>query len=255
MIAILSPAKTMDFEHSPRFQGRSAVRFEKESKQLIKTLREYDINGLKSLMGISDKLALLNMERFNEWKWPFDDMATRPALFAFRGEVYNGLDADSMDEKEVAFAQDHIRILSGLHGLLRPLDHILPYRLEMGTKLKSGKADDLYSFWGDKISMALDEDLAAQGDDVLVNLASNEYYRAIQNKSLKARIIDIHFKENKAGKYKVVTIYAKNARGRMARFIAQEGLQDPEHLKGFSEDGYIFNPVLSKSNELTFTRG
>lgn len=255
MIAILSPAKTMDFEHAPRSVARSSVRFEKESKQLIRKLQEFDVNGLKKLMGISDKLAQLNLERFSQWHWPFDEEATRPALFAFRGEVYTGLDADSLDVQAVSYAQDHIRILSGLHGLLRPLDHILAYRLEMGTKLKLGKAKDLYTFWGEKISKALNEDLAAQGDDVLVNLASNEYFRAIHHKNLKARIIHIHFKENKGGQYKVVTFFAKNARGRMARFMAEERLRDPEHLKGFSEDGYIFHPGLSKSNELTFTRG
>lgn len=255
MIVILSPAKTLDFEVEPKVKERSQVRFHEASVKLVNQLKKLSVNELQELMNISPRLADLNAGRFADWKWPFSEKDTQPALYAFRGEVYTGFDADSMDKKSILYAQDHLRILSGLHGLLRPLDQILPYRLEMGTKLKMGKANDLYKFWGERISKGLNKDLETQGDDILVNLASNEYFKAVNTKELKARIITPSFKDLKNGNYKVITFFAKNARGKMARFIMENRITDPEHLKGYDEDGYIFNPDLSKGDELVFTRG
>ena len=255
MIAILSPAKKLDFKKSLPFDTpKTNIRFPGEARELIDHLRRYSPKELMDLMNISQNLANLNAERFHQWHWPYDEKEGRPALFAFNGEAYNGLDAYSLTPEQTETAQDNLRILSGLHGLLRPLDLILPYRLEMGTKLDNERGKDLYQFWNNKITEALNEDLHKGNHKALINVASKEYFKAIDPEKIEVPVITPVFKENKNGTYKIISVYAKKARGMMVRFIVQNGLTDPEDLKAFDMDGYYFNNELSKGNEFVFTR-
>ena len=205
-------------------------------------------------MDVSDKIAELNYERFQQFSTPFSTENARQALFAFKGDVYTGIDIENYNCKELDFAQDHLRILSGLYGLLRPLDLIQPYRLEMKTKLKNPRGKDLYTFWGDRLAKELTKELESQKQAVLVNLASNEYFKAINKKELKADIITPVFKEHKNGKYSVIAIFAKKARGMMSDFIIKNKIEDPERLKTFKQEGYEFSEPQSKGNELVFIR-
>ncbi len=257
MLAILSPAKSLDFESPLATAKASTPAFVDESKTLIRRLRKLAPAEVGSLMKISDKLAELNHRRYAEWRPEFDATEpafTRPAILAFKGDVYIGFDAGSLGERDFTWAQKHVRILSGLHGLLRPLDLIHPYRLEMGTKLTSGKTKDLYGFWGGKVTDALNQALADQGDEILVNLASNEYYGVLQPERINARIINVQFKEWRDGKLRFMSFFAKKARGSMARYMVDHRVKTLKALRGFDSDGYSYDAELSSGNNWVFTR-
>ena len=254
MHIIISPAKSLDFETKIRETKNRDIRFPEESKAIISEIVGYSPQKLMHLMKISSQLAQLNHQRFQLWQYPFDVKQVRAALFAFKGDVYTGLDAYSLSPDEVDFAHEKLRILSGLYGLLRPLDTIMPYRLEMSTKLKVNGHAHLYDFWGDKISTLLREDMDAQGSDVLVNLASSEYFKAIDKKVLGKRIVTPVFKDWKNGHYKIISFYAKKARGLMTRFIIQNRITNPDDLVAFNESGYYFKADLSKRDQPVFVR-
>lgn len=224
--------------------------FEKESAALIKELKKLKATDIQSLMKVSPKIAELNAERFNNWKLPFDTNNAKAAVFAFKGDVYTGLDAETFSEEEILFAQEHLSMLSGLYGLLRPLDLMQAYRLEMGTKFANKKGKNLYEFWGTKIT----QEINRRETDVLINLASNEYFKAIDKKTLKAEIITPVFKDEKNGVLKVISFFAKKARGMMARFIIQNHISNVEDIKNFNLGGYAFSEVLSTDKEWVFTR-
>ena len=256
MITLLSPAKNLNFETEPAIQEFTQPDFQSESAQLIKKLSKLSKKKVAELMHLSDNLALLNYERYQTWALPFDTANAKQAALAFNGEVYTGLATESFTEQDFKFAQSHLRILSGLHGLLRPLDLIQPYRLEMGTRFSAKPSQkNLYEFWGSKIAQRINTDLAEQGDEVLINLASNEYFKAVDLKKLKARVIACHFKERKGDDYKVVMMYAKKARGMMASYLIRNQVESPEAVKEFTDDNYRFNSALSSENDWVFTRG
>lgn len=253
MIIVLSPAKKLDFESENLASDDGVPKLMKEARELAKHAKKLKAHDLKAMMGISDNLAELNVARFKAFKTPFTPANARPALDAFKGDVYVGLDAASMNADDRAFANDHIRILSGLYGVLRPLDLMQAYRLEMGTKFKTDKGPNLYSFWDTKIAETLNADL--KGDDaVLVNLASNEYFKAVKKKALKARVITPTFKEIKDGKARVISFLAKKARGMMARYAVDNRLTDAEALKAFDLEGYRFDPKASTDSDWVFSR-
>ena len=254
MHIIISPAKTIDLKSEVPTKKHTDLLLPHESTELAGILKKRSRDDLKNLMGISDSLAKLNYDRYQNWHYPYSSEESRQAVFAFKGEVFNGLDAYNLTADTIEFAQKHLSILSGLYGILRPLDLILPYRLEMGTKLKTSKGNTLYKYWGDKITGQLNEDMKNAGSDILVNLASNEYFKSINTKKLNAKIITPVFKDSKNGEYKVISIYAKKARGLMTRYILQNRITDPEELLGFNEDGYYFNSGLSSDDVLVFTR-
>ncbi|MFQ5582255.1 MAG: peroxide stress protein YaaA [Mariprofundaceae bacterium] len=255
MLIVISPAKKLDFEHPLQSPSFTQPDFLEQSQVLIEILRNMDSFEIANLMNISLKLADLNVDRYQCWHTPFAPDNARQAIFTFRGDVYQGLDADSLHEGDLDFAQQHLRILSGLYGLLRPLDLMQPYRLEMGTSLATDRGRNLYDFWGPMITASLNKALEAQGDDVLINLASHEYFRAIQPKQLNGRIITPVFKERKGDSYKVVGIHAKRARGLMSRYIIENHLSDPEAIKSFGHDDYAFNADLSTDDTWVLTRG
>ncbi|MGJ7459148.1 peroxide stress protein YaaA [Halomonas sp. MA07-2] len=254
MLSVISPAKTLDFETPATTAMYTQPDFLDRSRELIEILRDLSPQRLSELMGISDKLAALNAARYGDWETPFTPDNAKPAAQAFQGDVYLGLEADTFGEDDNAFAQDHLRILSGLYGLLRPLDLIQPYRLEMGTKLENPAGRDLYALWKGTLTEELDHAVTQSGSPVLVNLASNEYFKAIDPKRLQARVITPVFKDEKNGKVKIISFYAKKARGLMAAWMIRERLDDPEGLKDFAEAGYAYNPAMSKSDTLVFTR-
>ncbi len=252
MLTVISPAKTLDQESELPTAEFSQPSLLKESRKLVKQLREYSADDLSRLMNISDTIADLNQKRFKQWKTPFKPENARPALFTFMGDVYIGLDAFSMNRQNISFAQDHLRILSGLYGVLKPLDLMQAYRLEMGTKLATDRAANLYQFWGSQITDTLNDEL---GDtDTLVNLASNEYFKSVKPKELHAEVITPAFKDFKNGDYKMIGFFAKKARGHMARYIIDNEIDDAEGIKAFDIDGYRFNSKLSKNNNWVFTR-
>jgi len=254
MLVIISPAKTLKTDLQAIENSTTPVLINK-SKKLAGILKGYNPTQFTELMGISTKLAWLNFERYQQWKAPYIYKEALNAIYAFRGEVYNGLDIDSFSEEDVAYTQDHLRILSGLYGVLKPMDAILPYRLEMGTKLGVGKYKNLYQFWGDLITNTLNNDLKSFGENTLINLASEEYFKSINTKLLKANIITPVFKENKDGNYKVISIYAKKARGMMTRFIIKNRITQVNDIKHFEHNGYYFNENLSNKSSFVFTRG
>jgi len=253
MLTVISPAKTLDFDTPPTTQKHSQPRFLSHSQELIDTLRQMSTADIASLMKLSDKLAGLNVARYETWQTPFSLDNAKQAVLAFQGDVYTGLDAETLNEKQLTFAQKHLRILSGLYGVLKPLDLIQPYRLEMGTKLDNAKGKDLYAFWGSDIRESLQAEDAMQ-DEVLINLASNEYFKAVEAKKLKTRIITPVFKDWKNGQYKMISFYAKKARGMMSRYIIEHELQDPDRIKDFDTDGYRFSADMSKKDEWVFIR-
>ncbi len=253
MLTVLSPAKTLDLE-TPAFSTHTQPEFLKNAQQLNTELRGYSVTQLQTLMGLSEKLATLNVDRNQAWKPPFTAKNARSAIRAFQGEVYVRLDAKTFTQADLAFAQDHLRILSGLYGLLRPLDLMQAYRLEMGTSLKTDAGKGLYAFWGDSITQSLNNSLAGEKKPVVINLASNEYSKAITRKTLNAELITPVFKEKKGDGYKVIAILAKRARGLMARHIIKKKLKTPTGLKKFSADGYAYQPNLSTETEWVFTR-
>ncbi|GAO28833.1 peroxide stress protein YaaA [Geofilum rubicundum] len=255
MLIVISPAKTLDYEREiPDYKG-TVIRMPEEATELAEQLRAFSPEKLKKLMKISDALAQLNGERFVEWQWPFRQEAVRPALLAFKGEVYNGLDALTMEPGAMEYAQKSLRILSGLYGVLRPLDNIMPYRLEMGTKLTTRKGKDLYAFWGDKITSLLKADIQQEGHRYLLNLASKEYFSAIHTGKLEVPVVTPVFKDFKNGQYKILSFFAKKARGLMTRYVIENELTRPEELKAFNLDGYRYNSDMTvNDSELVFTR-
>jgi len=254
MLMVISPAKTLDYE-SPLAKSRfTQPALLEKSQQLIDVARDLSPAQIASLMGISDKLAHLNADRFSQWQPPFSPDNARQAILAFKGDVYTGLQAETFSEADFDFAQKHLRMLSGLYGLLRPLDLMQPYRLEMGIKLANPAGKDLYSFWGDLLTQKLNDALAEQGDDVLINLASDEYFKAIKPKQLNAELVKPVFLDEKNGKFKVISFYAKKARGLMSRYVIEKRLTKPTQLKKFDVDGYFFDAAESKGNELVFKR-
>ena len=254
MLAILSPAKTLDYETPLKTKLNSQPIYGRESNQLIKTLRTFEPFEVASLMKISDKLADLNHKRYVEWRNKPAESKTRPAALAFKGDVYQGLEAESFNDNDLKFAQRHLRILSGLYGLLRPLDVIQPYRLEMGTKLKTSKGQNLYDYWGTKLTDGLNEALKESKEGTLVNLASNEYFGAVQPELLEGSLLNIGFKEKRNGQLKFVSFSAKKARGLMANFIIKERVKKAEDLKSFDLENYRFNAKMSSELEWTFSR-
>ena len=255
MLAILSPAKTLDFDSPLTTDQHSAPEFTKESKALIKTLRQLEPSDIGSLMGISDKLATLNHDRYAHWSAKFDDASgARASLLAFKGDVYLGLDAQTLSKRDFTWAQKRLRVLSGLYGLLRPLDRIHPYRLEMGTALRNTAGKDLYEFWGGKVTQALNEALSGQRSKVLINLASNEYYKVVQAQNIDGRIVTINFKEWRRDAYRFVSFSAKKARGLMARYMIDQRAEKADDLKAFDVEGYAFSEELSSRDEWIFTR-
>ena len=254
MLLVVSPAKKLDFESPLATTKTSQASLLAHSEILIERCLELSSDQIASLMKLSDKLAGLNAARFGEWSLPFTPENARQAVLAFNGDVYSGLDANSFSDDDFNFAQQHFRILSGLYGLLKPLDLMQAYRLEMGTKLDNVRGANLYQFWGNIITNELNKALAEQGDDVLINLASNEYFKAVNKKSLNATIITPQFKDWKNGQYKMISFFAKKARGLMARYIIQNQISDVEKVKDFDLAGYQFSSDLSQDNELVFTR-
>ncbi len=253
MLMVISPAKTLDYDTAdyPHFTLPAKL---EQTKALASQLSGYDAADLSQLMRISDNLAQLNYQRYQDFQTPFTTENAKQALLVFKGDVYKGIQAEGYDDDDLAFAQDHLRILSGLYGILRPLDLMQPYRLEMGTKLTTNKGKNLYEFWGDQLSVLLNADLADVRRPILVNLASNEYFKSINQEALAATILDIGFKEKKGDDYKIIAIYAKRARGMMVDFVIRNRIVDPEQMKGFDRDGYVFNPALSEPNSWVFSR-
>lgn len=254
MLMVISPAKTLDFETPPTTARYTQPQYLDHSQELITQLRELTPAQISELMHLSDKLSGLNAARFGSWNPAFTPDNAKQALLAFKGDVYTGLDAETLDEAELSYAQDHLRMLSGLYGLLRPLDLMQPYRLEMGTRLANARGKDLYAFWGTRISEWLNQALADQGDDVLLNLASTEYFSAVKRSALNARIIDTEFKDLKNGQYKIISFYAKKARGMMSRFVISERINDPGQLKSFDIQGYRYSAEQSSPDKLVFLR-
>lgn len=253
MLLILSPAKTLDFSKTD-LKRFSEISFPKETKELAGILKKMKSADLAKLMDVSDKIATLNVERNQSFSPKFDFDNAKQAILAFKGDVYLGLQADDFDSEDFSFAHNHLRILSGLYGLLRPLDLIQPYRLEMGTHLLTKKGKNLYEFWGDKITKAANESLQATKDNILVNLASQEYFAAINPKKLKGKIIHIHFKEKRNDKLQIISFSAKKARGMMARYAIRNRITEVEDLKGFREEGYLFQDAISTETEWVFVR-
>ncbi|WP_110647901.1 peroxide stress protein YaaA [Salinicola peritrichatus] len=254
MLSIISPAKTLDFETPSTTRHVTQPDYLKQSRELIDILRGYSPQQLSELMGISDKLAGLNAARYAEWKPPFTLDNAKPAAQAFQGDVYIGLEAETFNEADNAFAQDHLRILSGLYGLLRPLDLIQPYRLEMGIRLENSAGKDLYAYWQDRLTQDLDKAVAASGSPVLVNLASNEYSKAIAFKKLKADVVSPVFKDEKNGQFKIISFYAKKARGLMAAWLIRERVGEPDALTEFDVAGYRYAADESQPDKPVFRR-
>lgn len=254
MLIVVSPAKTLDYETKLPTKKFSQPQLLNQSQELIDLMRTCTAGDLSALMNVSDKIAELNVERFAKWQQPFTAKNARAAMFAFKGDVYEGLQAYAMSAKDIDFAQKHLRILSGLYGLLRPLDLMQAYRLEMGTRLSNDKGKNLYAFWGNTITDLLNEDLTKQQEPALINLASNEYFKSVNKKALGARIITPQFRDWKNGEYKMISFFAKKARGMMSRYIIQERLVNPEDIKSFDVDGYSFNADLSGEDDWVFTR-
>jgi len=254
MLMVISPAKTLDYSTPPVTQTHSQPEHLAQSAQLIALLRELTPAQISELMQLSDKLAGLNVARYASWQPPFTLDNAKQALLAFKGDVYTGLAAEDFNEADFAFAQQHLRILSGLYGLLRPLDLMQPYRLEMGTRLANQQGKDLYAFWGSSISGWLNQALAEQDDKLLLNLASNEYFSAVKKDALDAQIIDTEFRDLKNGQYKIISFYAKKARGLMARYVIKQRGCQREALKDFNAEGYYFSLKHSSENRLVFLR-
>lgn len=254
MLIVLSPAKTLDYNSPPITTKHTVPDFIEDSEQLIGVLRRLAPSEIGSLMQISDALSNLNAGRYASWSREFSFENSKQAMLAFNGDVYDGLDANSFNVKQLDYAQAHIRILSGLYGLLRPLDLMQPYRLEMGTRVANSRGKDLYAFWGESITRALNEVMAKQRSRVLVNLASEEYFKAVKPGLLKGPVITPVFEDWKNGKYKIISFYAKKARGLMARYATVNGITQVEELKSFDLEGYCFEPASSTETSWIFRR-
>lgn len=252
MLILLSPAKTLDM--TPVARQATQPRLLNDTEQLAKVLRKKSRADIQDLMHVSEKLADLNHERFQEFSLPFTSENAKPAGLAFKGDVYQDLEAHTFTDKEFSFANKQIRILSGLYGVLRPSDLMQAYRLEMGTKLKNRRGKNLYEFWGDRITAVLNEDLAANNDDLILNLASKEYFKSVQPKDLNGRLLTVNFKDEKDGKFRIIAFNAKRARGKMANLITKEGISTAEPLKELVVNDYVYNASQSTENEWVFTR-
>lgn len=255
MLLLLSPAKSLDYTSAlPPGLTHSLPPFIAQSAQLIALLREQTPQSLATLMGLSDKLAALNVARYAAWSPEFTADNSRQALFAFNGDVYEGLQASTLSAADIAWAQEHLAMLSGLYGVLRPLDWMQPYRLEMGTHLATAAGNNLYAFWGSQIAEHLNQRLQGDAKPVVVNLASQEYFKAVDRQCLQARVIECVFEDYKAGKYKIISFHAKRARGLMARYVVQQRLTEPEQLQNFAQQGYSFAASASSPERLVFRR-
>jgi len=254
MLHVISPAKTLDFETPPSTRLHTQPRFLDHSQELIDQLRDLSPLQVSALMSISDKLGELNARRFLEWQLPFHPGNAKQALLAFKGDVYTGMEAETFAPADFEQAQQRLRILSGLYGLLRPLDLIQPYRLEMGTGFANQRGKNLYHFWGDLLTEQLNAELKERGEKLLVNLASNEYWGAVNTKKLDAEVITPVFKDFKNGQYKIISFFAKKARGMMSAYIIRKRLDEVEQLKGFDTGGYRYNASMSSAQEWVFTR-
>lgn len=254
MLIVISPAKTLDYDTPPKTKTHTIPDYLEDAQLLIDRARRYSALDIAELMEVSMKLAELNFERFEQWHTPFTPENAKQAVLAFKGDVYTGLDAESFSAADFKFAQSHLRILSGLYGLLRPLDLMQPYRLEMGRKVDTERGKNLYEFWGTKITEGLNQQLKKLKSPYLINLASNEYFKSVKPKALDGEIITPEFKDWKNGQYKMMGVYAKKARGQLSRFVIQNRLTEPEQMKAFDVDGYGFNEELSSGNKWVFTR-
>ena len=254
MLTLLSPAKSLDFE-TPSPTGKATQpQLLDDSSVLVEAMRDFTAKELSSLMKISGRLGALNFRRFEAWSLPFTKDNAKQAIVAFQGDVYVGMDAGSFSTEEFAFAQKHVRILSGLYGVLRPLDLIQPYRLEMGTRLENDRGKNLYEFWGDRITDRLNRDLRSQKSGVVVNLASVEYFKSVNVDKLDADIVSPVFRDERNGTYKIISFYAKKARGMMTGWMVRNGIDDPKKLKGFDVAGYRYSEEMSEPGKPTFIR-
>ena len=254
MLIVISPAKTLDYDSPLSFKKSTFAHFHSYSDKLIEILKKKSASQISRLMKISDNLGELNYRRYHSWSPKSGSGNSRQAILAFMGDVYSGLDAKSLSEKNMVFAQEHLRILSGLYGILRPLDSMQPHRLEMGTSLETPGGKNLYQFWGEKPTLIINEQAKQLKTKYLVNLASNEYFKVIDKKRLEPMIITPVFKDRKNGNYKIISFYAKKARGLMARYIIQNKIEKPEDLKNFCSEGYVYDETLSNTGDLVFTR-
>jgi cytoplasmic iron level regulating protein YaaA (DUF328/UPF0246 family) len=254
MLIVLSPAKSLDYKTPVKVKAPTLPEFASESAKLIADLKKLSPQDVSKLMGLSDQLAALNVGRYRDWSKKFTAENSKPAIYAFDGDVYDGFDVKTLNAKAVEFAQDHVRILSGLYGALRPLDLMQAYRLEMGTTFKNARGKDLYAFWGSRVTDALKKILEKQKKPVLLNLASEEYFKVLQPKELDCPIISPVFQDAKDGKYKIISFYAKRARGLMARYVVENRITDPVGLKGFNLDGYKYFAAESKPDKPVFRR-
>jgi len=254
MLFLLSPAKSLDFDPPAGDVPHTQPLFVKQAAELIAILKQKSPHEIASLMSLSDALSGLNVARYQAWSPKFSAKNAKQAVLAFNGDVYDGLDAKTLSADELTWAQDHVCILSGLYGVLRPMDYMQPYRLEMGTRLANPGGKDLYQFWGTQISDYLNTRLQRDTTPVLVNLASQEYFKAVDKKALKARVVDCVFEDFKDGQYKIISFYAKRARGLMARYAAMQRVNLPEQLKAFDLDGYAFDSGASEAERLVFRR-
>ncbi|MFS1703275.1 peroxide stress protein YaaA [Alteromonas sp. AMM-1] len=252
MLVVVSPAKNLDFDTQIPVSEHTQPVLLSDAATLAQECKALTPADLSSLMKISDKLATLNANRFAEFSTPFTPENARQALFAFNGDVYTGLDAHTLSADDITYAQQHLRILSGLYGVLRPLDLMQAYRLEMGTRLANSRGKNLYEYWGNTVTTEVNKALAAQGDNVLVNLASNEYFKSVKPKQVDGMIVTPVFKDKKNGQYKIISFFAKKARGLMARYIIQNRVDDVAGLKGFDTDGYYYSEAQSSATELVF---
>jgi len=253
MIILLSPAKTLDFDPTD-YTEHTLPRLLEKSEELVGTLKKKKVNDLKSLMKVSDNIAQLNVSRFQEFTTPFTTKNAKPAILAFKGDVYTGLEADNFNKREMTFAQKHLRILSGLYGLLKPLDLMQPYRLEMGTKLKTGKLKNLYEFWDNRITDLLNQDFKQSKSMAFLNLASQEYMKSVQQDRLIGSLVNIHFKEERNGKLKVIAFNAKKARGAMAKMIVKNKITKVNDLYKLTVNGYVYDENLSGEADLIFVK-
>ena len=254
MFFVLSPAKNLNEKAPAPVKEFTQPDLLAEAEILMRQLRELAPQQIAELMHVSDKIALLNAERNAEWHTPFTPDNAKQAVFMFNGDVYEGIAADTLEPEQIQYLQQHVRLLSGLYGVLRPLDLMQPYRLEMGTAFANTRGKNLYEFWGDIITDLLNDTLAQAGSDILINLASQEYFKSVNTKKLKARLITPVFKDEKNGKYKIISCYAKRARGLMVRYAAEHNITDPEMLKNFDYEGYSFNAAASNESEWVFMR-
>ena len=254
MLIVLSPAKSLDYKTPVKVKAPTLPEFVSESAKLIADLKKLAPQDIAKLMGLSDQLAVLNVGRYRDWSKKFTDSNSKPAIYAFDGDVYDGFDVKTLNAKAVDFAQDHIRILSGLYGALRPLDLMQAYRLEMGTAFKNARGKDLYAFWGSRVTDSLKKILEKEKKPVLLNLASEEYFKVLQAKDLDCPVIAPVFQDAKDGKYKIISFYAKRARGLMARYVVENRISDPADLKGFNLDGYRYCAAESTAVKPVFRR-